>query len=43
MKKIKFSIFAAMAALFTLVASLVASSACIWGWYQPEEPKSLRE
>jgi cyclic lactone autoinducer peptide len=43
MKKIKFSILAAAAALFTLVASLVASSACIWGWYQPEEPKSLQK
>lgn len=33
----------AVAAVSTLVASLVATSACIWGFYQPEEPKCLRE
>jgi AgrD protein len=31
------------ASLLTLVAMLVSSSACMWGTYQPEEPKSLRE
>jgi cyclic lactone autoinducer peptide len=31
------------AALFTLVAATAASSACLWGLYQPEEPKCLRE
>jgi cyclic lactone autoinducer peptide len=30
-------------ALLTLVAASVASSACLWGLYQPEEPKCLRE
>ena len=32
----------AAAVMFTFVAALVASSACAWGFYQPEEPKSLR-
>lgn len=31
------------AALFTVFAASAASSACFWGFYQPEEPKSLRE
>jgi len=38
----KFSIIAAIATLFTLLASLMASSACFFGWYQPEEPKTLK-
>jgi AgrD protein len=32
-----------VAALTTIVATMVASSACIWGLYQPVEPKCLRE
>jgi len=32
-----------IAALSTVVAALVASSACILFSYQPEEPKSLRD
>lgn len=32
-----------IAAFTTLFASLVASSACVWCVYQPEEPKCLRE
>lgn len=40
MKKNRIMLIAA--AVFTLVASFVASSACLWGWYQPEEPASLR-
>lgn len=31
------------AAVTTLVAAMVASSACIWYAYQPEEPECLRE
>ena len=27
----------------TLVATFVATSACFWWVYQPEEPKSLQE
>lgn len=36
-------VFVLAAAVFTLVAAAVASSACIWGYYQPEEPKCLEE
>lgn len=32
-----------LAATATVFASLVATSACIFGFYQPEEPKSLRD
>ena len=28
--------------IYTVVAALVASSACYWFFYQPEEPASLR-
>ncbi|MEX1307868.1 MAG: cyclic lactone autoinducer peptide [Eubacteriales bacterium] len=36
-------IFTAAAAMSTIFAALMATSAC-WLWfYQPEEPKSLRE
>lgn len=31
------------ATIATLIASVVATSACWWGFYQPEEPKSLRD
>lgn len=43
MKKGFKSLLTLAAALFTLIAASVASSACVWGMYQPEEPKSLRE
>ncbi|MDD4780930.1 MAG: cyclic lactone autoinducer peptide [Tissierellia bacterium] len=29
--------------MLTFLATTTAASACIWGLYQPEEPKSLRE
>lgn len=32
-----------VATVATLFASVVATSACVWAWYQPEEPKSLME
>ena len=32
-----------VAVLSTMVAALVASSACLFFSYQPEEPKSLRD
>ncbi len=35
--------YAAVAAISTIVAALVASSACVLFIYQPEEPKSLRD
>lgn len=30
-------------AVLTFLASSTAASACYWGSYQPQEPKSLRE
>ena len=38
----KNSLIILAATIFTFIASLVASSACIAGWYQPEEPVSLQ-
>lgn len=32
-----------IAAVSTIVAAMVASSACVLFIYQPEEPKSLRD
>jgi AgrD protein len=44
MKKINMkSLYAVVAVVATLAASNVASSACIWWFYQPVEPKSLQE
>lgn len=31
------------AVVLTVIAATVASSACYWCFYQPEEPKCLRE
>jgi AgrD protein len=43
MKKFnKNGLYAAIAALATLIAATVATSACFWFIYQPEEPESLR-
>lgn len=39
----KRKLFALIAAVTTLAAAVVASSACYWLVYQPEEPKCLRE
>ncbi|MFA6941561.1 MAG: cyclic lactone autoinducer peptide [Clostridiaceae bacterium] len=39
----KKKLFTLVAAVTTLVAATVASSACFWLIYQPEEPKCLRE
>lgn len=43
MKKLNSKILMAVATLATVVASTVATSACWWLAYQPEEPKSLRD
>ncbi|MCB2339197.1 cyclic lactone autoinducer peptide [Clostridium estertheticum] len=43
MKFIKKRLFTLIAVVATLAATSVASSACIWAAYQPEEPKCLRE
>lgn len=36
-------VYAAVATVATVVASLVATSACIFWIYQPEEPDSLKD
>lgn len=36
-------ILALVATVATVVASMVASSACLYFIYQPEEPKCLRD
>lgn len=33
----------AMAAFATVAASAIATSACVWAVYQPEEPEFLNE
>ena len=43
MKKLNSKILMAVATLATVVASTLATSACFWLMYQPEEPKSLRD
>ena len=43
MRKLNNKILMAIATIATVVASTVATSACIWLTYQPEEPKSLRD
>ena len=42
-KGMKHKILMGVATCATVIASIVATSACFWGHYQPEEPKSLRE
>lgn len=37
------SLYASIAVAATLIAAAVATSACMWFIYQPEEPKSLQE
>ena len=39
----KKGLYASLATLATLAATLIATSACYFFWYQPSEPKSLRE
>ena len=43
MKKLSNKVLMAVAAFATVVASTVATSACWWALYQPEEPKALRD
>lgn len=38
----KKGLLAIAASVVTIVASLVASSACLWVMYQPKEPKCLK-
>lgn len=39
----KRKLFSLIAAASTVIAAVVASSACLWIMYQPEEPKCLNE
>lgn len=43
MKKMNSKVLMVVAAFATIFASTVATSACLWGMYQPEEPKCLRD
>ncbi|GAA0727749.1 cyclic lactone autoinducer peptide [Clostridium malenominatum] len=43
MKKLNKKVLMLIATVTTLLASTVASSACFWLNYQPEEPGCLRE
>lgn len=43
MKKINSKMLMAVASIATVVASMVATSACLWLSYQPEEPECLRD
>jgi cyclic lactone autoinducer peptide len=43
MKKLNTKFLALIATITTLVAASVATSACAWFTYQPEEPKCLKE
>ncbi|ENZ03286.1 cyclic lactone autoinducer peptide [Clostridium thermobutyricum] len=42
-KTINSKILFAAAAVATVFAGLVASSACLWSFYQPEEPECLSD
>lgn len=41
--KMKKRVLMGLASIATVVASMVATSACIWSFYQPEEPECLRD
>lgn len=43
MKKLNVRVLMAVASIATVVASMVATSACHWLSYQPEEPECLRD
>ena len=42
-KRIVIRVMTIAVAVLTFLASSTAASACYWGSYQPQEPKSLRE
>lgn len=43
MKRMNKKFLGLIAMVTTLIATSVATSACAWYFYQPEEPKCLRE
>ena len=42
-KTIVIRVMTIVVAVVTFLATSTAASACVWGSYQPQEPKSLRE
>lgn len=42
MKKINSKLVIGIATIATMFAGALATSACLWSFYQPKEPKSLR-
>ncbi|MBP1888711.1 cyclic lactone autoinducer peptide [Clostridium moniliforme] len=43
MKKLNSKLLMGIATIATVFAGVISTSACMWYFYQPEEPKSLRE
>lgn len=43
MKKLSSKVLMTISAVATIAAAAVATSACFWCAYQPEEPKCLEE
>lgn len=43
MRKINGKLVMGIATIATMFAGAIATSACLWSFYQPKEPKSLRE
>lgn len=43
MKKLNYKFLSLIATIVTFVAASIATSACTWFAYQPEEPKAFRE
>lgn len=43
MKKINARVLMMVASIATIIASFMATSACYWLSYQPEEPECLRD
>jgi AgrD protein len=39
----KKNLFALIATIATVFATTIATSACFWYWYQPAEPKCLKD
>lgn len=42
-KSLALKVMTLAAGMLTFLATVTTASACWWGIYQPEEPKSLRE
>jgi AgrD protein len=41
--KLEKKIIQTIAAICTIMAATISASACLWAWYQPEEPECLRK